>query len=164
MLFETFLEVSALHVMEAARVAAVVAGEDSTFGIQLAAEGVAAALGKDFEAFGFGMVAPDLLAHGLGDGLFVEAWTQNARGDRAALTGVEPAIRAPTQAVHDRMRVFEAESGKEDLGITVRNIVVVAIGIEEQVGRVENKHAAATAHRGGDDVQAFNEGRMPVEM
>src|SRR2546423_570345 len=62
MLLETLAIVAALHVVEAARVAAVVPGVDAAPVIDLDAEGVAASLGEDLETTLLGMIAPDVLA------------------------------------------------------------------------------------------------------
>lgn len=61
-LLEAFLEVGALGVVEAAGIAAVVAGEDSACVIHFYAEGIAATFREDFIAAGFGLVAPDVLS------------------------------------------------------------------------------------------------------
>lgn len=60
-LAEALLQVGSLHVVEAAGVAAVVAGEDPSVGVDLDAERVAPPFGEDFVAFRFGVVAPDVL-------------------------------------------------------------------------------------------------------
>ena len=70
--------------VEAARVAAVVAGEESAFGVNLHAERVAAALGKDLVTARLGMVTPDELAHRVHRRL-LHAIALDMAGNRAAL-------------------------------------------------------------------------------
>ncbi len=61
-LLEALAIIAALDVVEAARIAAVVAGEDAALLVDLDAEGVAAPFGEDLEALLLGMIAPDVLA------------------------------------------------------------------------------------------------------
>ena len=61
MLSETFAIVSALNVVEASRIAAIVPGKDATFFIDFATESVAATFRKDLIDVLLGMVAPDQL-------------------------------------------------------------------------------------------------------
>src|SRR2546423_840292 len=157
MLFEAFLQVSTLLIVEAARVAAVVPGEDATFGIDLAAKSIAPAFGKNFEPPGLGMVAPDLLPHGFRDRFVVEPGAKNVGSDGAALAGIEPAVGTPMQTVDDRVSVLEAETGKQDFRVAIRNVVVVAIGVKQKIRRIENEDAAAAADGSSHNVQAFDE-------
>ena len=60
-LSETFAIVSALNVVEASRIAAIVPGKDATFFIDFATESVAATFRKDLIDVLLGMVAPDQL-------------------------------------------------------------------------------------------------------
>src|SRR6476620_21074 len=61
-LLETLAIVAALHVVKAARIAAVVPREDAAQVIDLDAKRVAAAFGEHFESLLFRMIAPDVLA------------------------------------------------------------------------------------------------------
>ena len=135
-LLESLLQIRALLVVEAAGVSAVVAGEDPRGVVHLAAEGVASSLAEDFKATGLRMIAPDLLSHGVRDGRLVEARSRDRGGHRASLCGVKPPIRSPTQGVDDRMGVLKPEARQMHHRISIRNIVVIGIRIEEQVGRV----------------------------
>ncbi len=85
-------------------------GKNAAFYVNLAPEGVAAAFGENFEAFGFGMISPDLLAHSIGYWFLIQSRAHHLRGDRAALTSIKPPVRTPAQTVHHRMRVLQAES------------------------------------------------------
>src|SRR5215471_277293 len=97
-LAEALLQIGALDVVEAARVAAVVAGEDTALAVDLQTESVAAALGEDFIAARLRMVAPDELAHRMHRRLLAAVTPDMAR-DGAALTGIQPTVRPPLQAI-----------------------------------------------------------------
>ena len=56
------------------------------------------------------------------------------RRDRAALAAVEPAVRAPGERVGHRVGVLHAEAAQQHLRVAVRDIVAVAVRVEEQVG------------------------------
>ncbi len=150
--------------MEPAGVAAVMAGIDASLGVDLDAEGITPSFGEDFVSARFGVISPDQLSHGV-VGFFtgIEPGARDVAGDGRPLGGVEPAVGAPAKAVDDGVRVFEAETLEVDLGVAVGHVVVVAIGIEQQVGRVEHPDAASAARDRGDDVQAIQERLVPVE-
>ena len=113
---------------------------------------------------GLGMIAPDQLAHRVHRLLAgVQARAGHMAGDRRSLSRVEPAVGAPLQAVDHRVRVFQPEALEVDLGVAVGHVVVVAVGIEEQIGRVEHPDAPAPARDRGGDVQAVDKGLVPVE-
>ena len=84
-------------------------------------------------------------------------------GDSRPLGRVEPAVGAPAQAVHDRVRVFEAEPLEMDLGVAIGHVVVIAVRVEEKVRRVEHPHAPSAARECGDDVQSIKKRLVPVE-
>ncbi len=84
-------------------------------------------------------------------------------GDGASLRRVQPAVRPPTETVHHRVRVFQAEAREMHLGIAVGHVVVVLVGIEQQVRRIEHPHTAAAARDGGDDVQPVEKRLVIVE-
>src|SRR6478672_8185725 len=104
--------------MEAAGVAAVVTGKNSAFLVDLTAEGIASPFGEDLEAFGLRVIPPNLLAHRVGDWLLVQARAQDFRRNGATLAPVQPAVRSPAQAVHDRMSVFQTKTGQHHLRVT----------------------------------------------
>ena len=93
----------------------------------------------------------------------VETRTRDVAGHGRALRRVEPAVGPPAQAVDDRVRVFQAEPLKVDLRVAVGHVVVVPVGIEEQVRRVEHPDASAAAQRRRGDVQPVHERLVPVE-
>src|SRR5262245_43847615 len=70
-LLESLAIISALDVVEAACVAAVVAGEDATDAVNLDAPGIAAAFAVNLKLFFLGMISPDVLADHLGEGSLV---------------------------------------------------------------------------------------------
>ena len=55
------------------------------------------------------------------------------------------------------MGVFHAEAREQNLRIAIRNVVTIAIGIEEEVGRLHDKDAAMTNGHAGREVQPRNE-------
>ena len=77
---------------------------------------------------------------------------QNIPGHGASLASVEPSVGTPPKAVRDGMGVFDAETRKAHLGITVGDVIVVGIRIEKQVGRVEDPNASTTVFQGRGDV------------
>ncbi len=161
-LAEALLQIGALDVVKAARVAAVVAGEDAALRVDLQAEGVAAALGEDFVAARLRVIAPDELAHRV-DRRLLAAVVLDVAGDGAALAGVQPAVRPPLQAVGAGVGVFQAEAFQQDLRRAVGHVVVVLVRVEEEVRRIEHPQAAAALDAGGGDVQPLDEGLVLVE-
>src|SRR5690606_30766172 len=99
---ESFLKVAALRIVEPARVAAVVAREDAAFRVDLDPERVAATFGEDLVAPRLGVIAPDELAHGA-HGIVAPTRTNDRGRDGAPLSGVEPTVGSPRQAVDDRV-------------------------------------------------------------
>src|SRR4029453_15157899 len=79
------------HPMEAAAVAAVVAGERAPFAVERQRPRIAASLGEQLEDIGLGLIAPNRLPE--------KRHAADARRARAAGHPVEPPIRAPGQAV-----------------------------------------------------------------
>ena len=71
-----------------------------------------------------GMIAPDPL---------LELVAADPGRDGAPLRAVEPAVGPPGHRVDGRVRVLEPEPGEQHLGVAVGPIVVVSIGIEQQV-------------------------------
>ena len=159
-LLETLPQIRSLHVVKAPRVAAVVPGEHAALRIEFHAESIAAAFGENFVAELRRMIAPDVLSLGIEDAVGVATARRDdadVRGDGAALRGVEPAIRPPTQAVHDGVRVFQTEASEMHNGIGIGDVVVVRVGIEEEVGRIQHPHASPAPHAGGGNVEAIDE-------
>src|SRR5882724_6864455 len=139
--------------MEAAGVAAVVAGKDAALGIDLDAESIAAALAEDLELFRLRLITPDRLALDVRNRFLIQPGTRDLRGDGAAVRAIEPAVRPPAQAVGHGVCVLDAETREVDNRIAVGDVVVVLVGIEKEIWRIEHPHAAAPALDGGADVQ-----------
>ncbi len=95
--------------------------------------------------------------------LLIEPWPQYMPGDGAPLRRVQPAVRPPTETIHHRVRVFQAEAGKPHLGIAVGHVVVVFVRIEQQVRRIKHPNTAAAACNGSDDVEPFEKRLVIVE-
>ena len=130
MLTEPLLEIAPLNVMKTAGVAAVMARVDAALGVDFDAERVAAAFGEDFVNPPPRMVPPYQLPHRM-DGRLLRAWAFHIAADRAALASVQPAIRAPTQTIGDRMGIFEPKPFEMHFRIAIGLIVAVAVGIEQ---------------------------------
>ena len=156
MLAEPFLIISSLNIMKSSSVAAVVTGIDASFGVDLDAEGVAASFGEDFVSSCLGIISPDELAHRV-DGASFDPITPHVAGDGAALRGVEPTVGAQSKTVDDGMRVLDAEPFEMDFGIAVGDVVVVSVGIEQEIRRIETQTPPRPRERRGD-VQAVDKG------
>ena len=105
------------------------------------------------------MVAPDALAgrqHRRGRG----PRAADATADRAPLGGVEPAIGPPAEIVGDRVGILDAEALQMDDRIAVGAIVPVGVGIEEEVGRLEDPQAPGIESEARDEAQAIDENTM----
>ena len=148
--------------MESAGVAAVGSREDAAPGIDLDTERVAAALGEDLVPPRLGVVSPDQLAHRV-NGLGVDSRPLDVARCCASLAGVQPAVRTPSQAVGHRVRVLETESFEQNDRVRVGDVVVVLVGIEQQVGRVEHEDATASAGEGTGDVQPVDKRLVLVQ-
>jgi hypothetical protein len=61
------------------------------------------------------------------------------------------------------MSILQTEPAEMNFGITVRHIVAVAVGIEEQVGRIEHPDATPPSRHRGRDVQTVDEGLVAIE-
>ncbi len=126
----------------------VAAGEQVAVAIQVDAPGVAAPLGKQLEAFGRRVIAPDAL-------LKLDAADVGRHG--ASLRAIEPAVGPPRQRVGHRVGIVHAEAREEDFGITVGDVVVIAIGIEEQVGDLNHVDAVVADLDAGTEIQVAQE-------
>ena len=94
------------------------------------------------------MVPPDAL---------LELDAPDVGRDRAPLKAVEPAVGPPGQRVGHRVGVFHAEAGQEDLGVAVGAVVAVAVGVEEQVRRLDDEDAAITERQAAGEVEPGHE-------
>ena len=112
--------------------------------VEVEAPGVAAALAEQLEALRERVVAPDAL---------LELDAADVGRDRAALAAVEPAVRPPGQRVGDGVGVLHAEAGEQHLGVAVGHVVAVAVGVEEQVRRLQDEDAAVAEGQAAGEVQ-----------
>src|SRR5262245_2117312 len=160
-LLEALAIITALNIVEPARVAAVVAGVEPPQRINFDAESVAAAFSEDFECLLFRMVAPDMLANHLNGWIF-EAGARDIGAHGAAVGAVKPAINSPAQAVRRRVAIFQPESLQQHDGIAGRMIGVVLGRIEEQIRWIQHEDAAAAPSTGGGDAQSVQKHRVLV--
>ena len=102
---------AALHVMPASCATAVVPRVEPPDRIKLEPEGVATALGEDFEGTRPRVVSPDHAAFEVDARMpfGIEPRTHDAAGDGAALASVDPAIRTPDEAVRGGMAVLKSK-------------------------------------------------------
>ena len=161
-LVESLLVVTPLRVVKAARVAAVMAGEDSAFRVDLAAERVAASFGINLESTRGRVISPDELPHRMHRQL-VETRPQDRAAGRAPLARIEPTVRSPAQRIRNRVRVLQAEALQMNFGIAVRDVVMILVGIEEQIRWVHHPDAVAVESTARGDVQSIDERLVFVE-
>ena len=145
----------ALRVVETAGRTVVGAGEGPAVLVEFETEGIAAALREDLEDLRAGMIAPDALTE--------QRLPLNLQRRRAAGGAVNPTVRAPVQVAGERMRVLEFEAGEMHLGVAVRDIVVVAVGIKQKVGRHQHPHAVRRGQHARRHVQSVDEGLRGLE-
>ena len=162
---DTLLEIdAALDVVPAAGVAAVVAGVHATVAVKLEPEGVTRAFAEDVVLAGLRVVAPDHAAFemdrsGVGG---IEAGADDARGGRAPVHAVKPAIRTKDDTVAHRVGILETEAGEMHHGRAVGNVVAIGVRIEQQVRRVHHPDAAIGAHGGVSHVKPVLEDRVLI--
>ncbi len=154
----------ALDEVPTAGAPAVVSGVEAADGIELESVGVAAAFGEDLEGPCLRVVAPHHATFEVHAGRVrgIEARSTHATGHGAALTAVEPSIGSPGEAIGDGVGVLESKAREAYLGWAVRDVVAVAVGVEEQVGRVHHPHAAVARHGSRGEVEAVDEDRVTV--
>ena len=148
-------EAAALRIMHAACVTVIGAGEQPALAVEIDAERVPAAFAEHLEFLRARMISP----HGLAEKLDA----LNLRGTGAAMCAVDPAVRAPTQAVGTGMSVFQTEPREVYLGIAIRNVVAVFVRIKQQVRRHQYPCAAATGDHAAGHVQAVEKGFVFVK-
>ena len=122
--------------------------EQVAVGVECQAEQIAAALAEKFEPPRQRVKSPDGL---------LELNAADVVARRAARNAVEPAVRAPGEVVGQGLGVFHAESGEQDLRLTVGHVVAVAVGIKEQVGDLEDVDAPVTERQAGAEIQPGHE-------
>src|SRR5438445_3157522 len=132
---EPFDVVSALHLMQPDLFAEIRPCNDIAVFVEIESPRVSAAFREQFELTRDGMITPDAL---------LKFGSANARRYCAALRAVKPAVRPPRQRIRDCMSVLQTESADQHLGIAVGNVVMIAVGIKKQIGRLNNKYAVVT--------------------
>ena len=147
MLAEVLAVVGPLHSV-VGEIVAVGREEQVAVGVERQAEQVAAPLAEQLEPSRPRVESPDGL-------LELDAADVVAR--RAAGDPVEPAVRPPGEVVGQRLGVLHAEAGEQNLGLAVGHVVAVAVGVEEQVGDLEDVDAAVAERQTGAQVQPGHE-------
>ena len=95
--------------------------------VKVEAPRIATPFAEQFEFVRNRVISPDSL---------LKFNSTDIRGDGAPLTSVKPAIGTPCQRIGDAMRILHPESGQQNFRITIRNVVSIKIGIEQQVGDI----------------------------
>ena len=162
MLLEPLAVITPLHIVEATGVSPVVSRENPPAGIDLEAEGIASPFAKDFVDPGAGMIAPDALPLRADGRVGTVLRTADNAGDGAPLGAVQPAIGTPAEAVGDGVRVFEAEPLEMHGRVAIGTIVVIAVGIEQQVRRLQHPQPVAIKGEGRTEAQPFDKDAMLV--
>ena len=94
------------------------------------------------------MIAPDAL---------LKADAADIGRDGASLGPIEPAVGAPRERVGKGVCVFHAEAGEQNPGRPVGTIVAVAIGVEQEVRRLRDEHAAISQRHPGREIEVGDE-------
>lgn len=137
-----------MHLVQHGEAAVVRAGDRVAVPVEVVPPGIAAPFAEQLELLGLRMVAPNALLKGD---------AADVGRDRASVGSVEPAIGAPLQRIGKRVRVFHAEPAKQNFRIAVGQVVLVLVGIEEQVRRLHDEHAPVPQGQAGRQVQTGNE-------
>ena len=145
---EAFDVVAALHLVQPDLLAEIGPRNDVAVLVEIEAPGVAAAFREQLELARERMIPPDAL---------LKLNAANVRRHRAALRAVEPAVRAPGQRVRHRMSVLQTKPAQQHFGIAIGNIVMIAVGVKQQVRRLNDEHAAVAYRHAGSEVQTGDE-------
>ena len=137
------------------------AHEEVARSVVVAAPGIAGAVGEDFELpLGFFVTAHRPCAANAGIKFESLALGLTGAADFAvgedAVGHIKPAIRAPSEAVHEFVGVFAAESGQTD-SPGIRFVVAIVIAEVEQVRLLTDVDAIVTAKNGGGEIETFDE-------
>ena len=129
--------------------------------VVVAAPGIAGAVGEDFELpLGFLVTAHRPCAANAGIKFASLALGLTGAADFAigedAVGHVKPAIRAPSEAVHEFVGVLAAKSGQTDTP-GIRFVVTIVIAEVEQVRLLTDVDAIVTAKNGGGEIETFDE-------
>jgi hypothetical protein len=139
---EVFCVIGALQCMQHL-LAGVCAAKNFAVVVEVQSPQVAAAFGKEFKLMRHGLIAPDTL---------LKFDAANVCGNRAALHAVKPAARSPGERVGKRMGVFHSETGEQNFGVTVDNVVAIFVGIEKQVRGLHHENATASDRETGAEI------------
>ena len=155
-LSKSFAIVTALHIMEASSIAAIVARIDAALFIDFTAERITSAFREDFIDLLFGMVTPDQLTQ-RPNWRICAARLFNSSGHRAALPSIEPSIRTKPQTVDDRMRVLNSKAFEQNLWVAIGNVVMIGVWIEQQIRRIGHVDSTASDRERRRNIQLIHE-------
>ena len=162
MLRETFSIKSPLHIMEPARVAAVVSGIDASLTIEFNTKCVASPFCENFINFLLRMISPDILSKRL-ERFFIDTGANHISINRTSLSRVQPAIRSERNTVNDRMRILHSKTSQMNFGVAIGNVVLIFIWIEQQIRSIEHPDAAPAHCTSGGDIQTINKNLVLIE-
>src|SRR5262249_53533767 len=116
--------------------------------VEVEPPGIAASLGKQLELPRDRMIAPNSLLKGD---------AANVGCDGAALGAIEPTVGPPLERVCEGVGIVHAQAGRLHFRMPIRNVVAVAVGVEQKVGRLGDKNAAVAKGHAGRQVQSGDE-------
>ena len=137
------------------------ADEEIARGVVVAAPGIAGAVGEDFE-FPLRFFATAHRAGTANACIKLEALALRLAGAADFAVGedavghVKPAIRAPSEAVHEFVGVLAAKSGQTDTP-GVWFVIAIVIAEVQEVRLLTDVDAVVTAKNGGGEIEAFDE-------
>jgi len=79
------------------------------------------------------------------------------------MRAVNPAVRAPAQAVRARMSVLQSEAGEMHRGVAIGNIITILIWIKKQVRRHQHPYSTTTRDDAAGHIQSVEECLVLVE-
>ncbi len=103
--------------------------------VEIEPPGVAAPFAEEFELVCQRVIPPHAL---------LKVDPANVGRDVGPLRAVQPTVRAPSERIGERAGVFHSETREEHFGIAIGNVVVIAVGIEEEIRNIEDEDAAVT--------------------
>ena len=126
--------------------------------IPIVSPGIGRAVGEDFEGLAVGMKTPDasLDRNALG---FGRPGNADIAGAGSSAAAVKPAIGAPAEAVGKVVVVVlgDGEAIEDDFGFSIGDVVAIAIGNEEELGRAHGPNSAASQFDAGEHLQLVGE-------
>ena len=126
--------------------------------IPIVSPGIGGAVGEDFEGLAVGMKTPDASfdRNALG---FGRPGNADIAGAGTAAASVKPTIGAPAEAVGKVVVVVlgDGKAIEDDFGFAIGNIVLIAVGDEEELWRAHGPNPTASQFDTGEHLQLVGE-------